>query len=51
MKYLAMNLELPALLRWCVSDKRILDKVCNEESVWRNKLKKDYPDYQKFNSI
>lgn len=45
---IAMNLELPNLLRWCASNGRINKDVCQNNDVWRSKLMKDYPDYQKF---
>ncbi len=47
---IAMNLELPDLLRWCISGKRILEDVCKNDDLWRNRLLRDYPDYEKFNS-
>ena len=46
---IAMDLDLPSLLRWCQSSARINRDVCNNENVWRNKLVRDYPDYQIFN--
>jgi Leucine-rich repeat (LRR) protein len=46
---IAINLELPSLLRWCESNKRINRDVCNNDHVWRAKLLKDYPDYKRFN--
>ena len=44
----AMNLELPSLLKWCASNSRINKNVCQNEHLWRSKLLQDYPDYQKF---
>ncbi len=46
---IAMDLELPSLLRWCQSGSRIQKDVCNNSDVWRSKLLRDYPDYEKFN--
>ena len=46
---IAMNLELPSLLRWCQSNSRIQKHVCNNDDVWRRKLLMHYPDYEKFN--
>ena len=46
---IAMNLQLPELLKWCSSNSRINKDVCQNDHVWRSKLLKDYPDYQKFN--
>ena len=45
---IAMNLELPSLLRWCESNSIINKDVCQNDHLWRRKLLKDYPDYQKF---
>ena len=46
---IAMNLELPSLLRWCQSSSRFRKHVCNNDDVWKRKLLMDYPDYEKFN--
>jgi Leucine-rich repeat (LRR) protein len=45
---IAMDLNLPSLLRWCSSNSKIMKDVCLNGHVWRNKLLKDFPDYQKF---
>lgn len=45
---IAMNLDLPSLLRWCQSNSEINNHICNNSNVWRNKLLKDYPDYESF---
>lgn len=42
---IAMKSELPDLLRWCESSKKIYRDVCNNDDVWRAKLLKEYPDY------
>ena len=46
---IAMNLELPDLLKWCSSSSKINRDICNNDNVWRSKLLTDYPDYRKFN--
>ena len=46
---IAMGLDLPDILRWCRSNSRVNNVVCNNPNVWRNKLLRDYPDYEKFN--
>jgi hypothetical protein len=45
---IAMDLDLPDLLRWCSSNSRINRDVCQNKDVWRSKLLKDYPNFQKF---
>jgi hypothetical protein len=45
---IAMNLELPTLLKWCQSNSRINRDVCQNDNVWRAKLLRDYPDYERF---
>ena len=49
---IALNLELPSLLKWCSSNSRINRDVCQNDNVWRSKLLKDfsddYPDFQKY---
>ena len=42
---IALNLDLPSLLRWCQSSSHIRRNVCNNPNVWRSKLLQDYPDY------
>ena len=43
---IALELDLPRLLRFCESEKRINDKVCKNNDFWRNKLERDFPDYK-----
>ena len=49
---IAMNLALPSLLNWCESSSHVNRNVCLNQTIWRSKLLKDfpdgYPDYQKF---
>ena len=46
---IAMDLDLPSLLRWCQTESRIQKAVCNNPDVWRSKLIRDgYSDYEKF---
>lgn len=50
---IAMDLDLPSLLRWCASTARVQRDICKNDNVWRAKLLKDFPDgypnYQAFN--
>ena len=49
---IAMNLDLPNLLKWCQSNSRIQRDVCNNPNVWRTKLIRDFPnEYEKFNYL
>jgi Leucine-rich repeat (LRR) protein len=49
---IAMNLDLPSILKWCSSNSKIMKDVCQNDHMWRSKLLKDfpneYPDFQKF---
>ncbi len=45
---LALELDIHSLLKWCSSNSRINEKICNNPDVWRNKLLNEYPDYQNF---
>ena len=45
---IAMDLDLPSLLKWCESSARVNRDVCQNDNVWRSKLLREYPDYQKF---
>jgi Leucine-rich repeat (LRR) protein len=46
---IAMDLDLPSLSIWCQSHSRISNLVCKNDDVWRSKLLKEYPDYERFN--
>ena len=46
---IALEFDLPSILRFCSSGKRINEKVCKNTDFWYNKLKKDFTDYQKLN--
>jgi Leucine-rich repeat (LRR) protein len=46
---IAMDSDLPSLLRWCQSNSKINRDVCLNDNLWRSKLLQEYPDYQKFN--
>ena len=45
---IAMDLDLPSLLRWCQSNSKINRAVCNNLDIWRSKLLRDYAGYEKF---
>ena len=40
---LAMEMDLPSLLNFCESSKKINDKVCKQNIFWKNKLEKERP--------
>ena len=48
---IAMELDMPALLNFCVVNKNINEKICENKYVWLAKLKKDFSfifdDYRK----
>ena len=39
---LAIEFDLPDLLRFCQSSKRINDKICKQDAIWYYKLNKEY---------
>lgn len=43
---LAMSLELPELLRFCSSSKKINDLVCKRDNIWYYKLDKEFPNWR-----
>ena len=43
---LAIELEFSDLLKLCASGKQINEKICNNDSVWFNKLNRDFPSYK-----
>lgn len=40
--YLALTLDLPEILSLCRTNSKFNNIVCENQSFWRNKLKKDY---------
>lgn len=46
--YIAMMLDYPDILKLCNSNSQINEKVCMNEIFWLNKIKKDYPQREKF---
>lgn len=44
---LATKMELPELLKWCSSSKRINDKVCRNNNIWNYKLLTEFPNYDR----
>lgn len=42
---IAMELDLPAILKLCSSNKKINDRLCLRDTIWVQKLK-EFPDYQ-----
>ena len=40
---IAINLNLPDLLNFCRSNRKINNIVCKRKDIWNYKLKKDYP--------
>ena len=45
---IAIHLDLPDLLRFCSSSKRINRLICQKEPIWRTKLESDFPEYLNF---
>ena len=42
---LALELNLPDLLRFCTSSKRINDLICRKNDIWIAKLNREFPNY------
>ena len=47
---LAIQLELPDLLTFCSSSKRINDVVCKKDDIWVYKLNREFSNWQKLKS-
>jgi hypothetical protein len=45
---LAIELNLPDLLRFCSSNRKINDKVCKQNDIWNYKIAKEFPDSKDF---
>ncbi|GAG60386.1 unnamed protein product, partial [marine sediment metagenome] len=43
---LAMEMNYPDLINFCLSNKRINQKVCNQEYFWKYKLNRDFFEYK-----
>ena len=43
---LAIQLELPDLLKLCSSSKKINDYICRNDNIWLYKLNKEFPNWQ-----
>ena len=44
---LALNMELPRLLKFCRTSKKFNDNICKKDAIWNYKLGKEFPDYKK----
>ena len=42
---LALEMNLPELLAFCTSNKRINNLVCKRNDIWYRKLKDEFPNY------
>jgi hypothetical protein len=45
---IAMKLDLPSLLNWCQTNKRINEIICKRDPVWLYRLNQDFPDWKEF---
>ena len=43
---IAIELDLPGLLSFCSSSKRINDLVCKRNDIWLYRIRKDFPNYK-----
>ena len=44
---LALDLDLPEVIKFCSSSQRINKTICESDVFWRKKFIKDYGDYPK----
>lgn len=52
LRLIALELDLPSLLRFCQSDKFKNQEICESNIFWRLKLNRDYPEtISKFNDL
>ena len=47
---LAIEMDLPSLINFCNSNKRINDLVCKRKDIWLYKLNKEFPQYKTLES-
>jgi len=46
---IAINLDIPELLSFCESNKKINQIICKKDEIWYKKLNKDFPNWENFN--
>ena len=46
---LAINLDLPSLLKFCRTNKHFLEQICARDEIWNYRLMKEFPDYRLLN--
>ncbi len=44
---IALELDLPELLKWCSTSTSINNRICNRNNIWNWKLKQQFPKYDK----
>jgi hypothetical protein len=44
LRLLAIDLDIPSLIKFCKTNKRINKEVCESKDFWRNKLHKEFPN-------
>ena len=45
---IAIELDLPSLLNWCQTNKRINEIICKRDPIWFYRLNQDFPDWKEF---
>ena len=46
---IAIMLDLPDLLRFCDSNERVDELICQRNEIWYNKLVNEFPNWKEFN--
>lgn len=46
---LAIQMDLPELLNFCKSSKKINEKICKRDEIWYFKLNKEFPEWRRLN--
>lgn len=44
LRLMAIELDMPSLIKFCKTNKRINKEVCQSQDFWRNKLNKEFPN-------
>lgn len=45
---IGLRLDLPELLNFCESYKKVNELFCKKSSIWKIKIEKDFPRYNSF---
>ena len=42
---LALQLDLPSIINFCKTSKKVNEKICRNENFWKQKVNQDFPGF------